>query len=252
MICSGWIDSCTVTGVAGSPPRFFRSATISATGTLMIFDRRRSSFRRAGHFFGRSAVQSCTAVAARFVTTVRPFRSSTGPRGASRGIERNWLFRAACRYCGPESTWSDQRRKNRIPKTAIATPPRIAILIASCGVSRNGSATPGVGGRNGREPLPFDEGRRRLLRPGRTPVLAKQLHLLEPTRRRAEEPAAERVDRQRQDQVEDQLEGEGVQEHPRRRRRVPEHVVEDERADRVEERDDRNGDERCVRAVAAG
>src|SRR5207248_3743739 len=84
-------------------------------------------------------------------------------------------------------------------------PPRIAIRNASWGVNRNGSATPGVGGRNGLEPEPFVEGRR--LRPVLgSVVLAKQPHLLEAGRRRAEEAAAERVDRQSQDQVEDQLE----------------------------------------------
>src|SRR6266576_2979794 len=103
---------------------------------------------------------------------------------------------------------------------------------------------------NVRGPEPFVGGRR--LRLGRTSVLAKQLHLLESGRRGAEEPATERIDRQRQDQVEDQLEGERVQQYSGSGRRFPEHVMEDERADRVEQRHDRDGDERCVRAVSAG
>src|SRR5436305_8371938 len=250
MACSLWTDSWTITGVAGSPPRFFSSPTISATGTLMIFERRCSSFSRAAPFLGRSAVQSPTAVAARLSTIVRPSRSSTGPRGASSGIERSWLFTAACRYCGPESTCSAQSLKKRTPKTAIAMPPRIAIRRAIWGVSRNGSATPGGGGMKVRGPEPFVEGRR--LRLARTPVLAKQLHLLEPARRRAEETPAERIDGQRQDQVEDQLERKRVQQHPRRRGGVAEHVVEDERADGVEQRHDRDREERRVRPVAAG
>src|SRR5439155_24927993 len=160
--------------------------------------RRRSSFSRAGHFLGRSAVQSSTAVAARLSTIARPSRSSTGPRWASSGIVRSWLFSAAFRYCGPERTCSAQSLKKRTPKTATAIPPRIAIRSASCGVSRNGSATPGVGGRNGFELEPFVEARR--LRLVRISVLAKQLHLPEPARRRAEEAAAERRGGRRKDQ----------------------------------------------------
>src|SRR5262249_54674741 len=170
---------------------------------------------------------------------------------ASSGIDRSWLFTAACRYCGPERTCSAQSRKKRTPKTAIAAPPRIAICSAICGVSRKGSATPGVDGRNVRGPAPFVGGRRRRLRAGRTSVLAKQLHLLEAGRRRAEEAAAKRVHRQRQDQVEDQLERKRVQKHPRGRGRVVEHVVEDQRADRVQQRHHCDGDERRVRTVAA-
>src|SRR5205823_14185372 len=118
---------------------------------------------------------------------------------------------------------------NRIPKTAIATAPRIAIRNANCGVSRNGSATRGSRGRKVRgSPAPVR---------ARTPVLAKQPHLLEAACGRAEEAAAERVDRQRKDQVEEELERQRVDEHALRRGGVAEHVVEDERADRVEDRD---------------
>src|SRR6476620_10851232 len=218
----------------------------------MTLESRRSSLRRAGHLFGRSAVQSWTAVAERLSTIVRPFRSSTGPRGASSGIDRSWLFRAAWRYCGPESTCSAQSLKKRIPKTAIAIPPRIASRRASWGVSRNGSATPAVGGRNGLEPEPLVEGRRRRLRPVRVSVLSKQLHLLEPARWRTEEASAERIHRHGQDQVEDQLERKRVHERTRRRGRVAEHVVQDERPERVEDRHHRDGDERRVTPVAAG
>src|SRR6476659_5676888 len=218
----------------------------------MTLESRRSSLTRAGHVFGRSAVQSWTAVAERLSTIVRPFRSSTGPRGASSGIERSWLFRAAWRYCGPESTCSAQSLKKRIPKKAIALPPRIAIRSASWGVSRNGSATPAVGGRKGLEPEPLVEGRRRRLRPVRVSVLAKQLHLLEPTRRRTEEAPAERVHRHGEDQVEDQLERKGVKKHARGGGRVPEHVVQDERPERVEDRHDGDGDAGRVTSVAAG
>ena len=79
---------------------------------------------------------------------IRPRRSRIGPRGASTRMRRSWFDCAAFRYSSPDSTWSDQRRKNRTTKTRSANAPRIATRSASCGVSRCGSRTRGSGGRN--------------------------------------------------------------------------------------------------------
>ncbi len=76
-----------------------------------------------------------------------------GPRGASTLIVRSWLFWAASRYRAPESTCSDQSRKKRTAKTAIATMPSTPTRSASPGVRRYGALTPGSGGRKRGEVL---------------------------------------------------------------------------------------------------
>src|SRR5919106_6100623 len=85
---------------------------------------------------------------ATFETTVRPCRSTIGPRGASTRTRRSWLFWAAFRYSSPESTCSDQRRRKRTANTISATAPRTPTRSARAGVSRCGSRTRGSGGRN--------------------------------------------------------------------------------------------------------
>src|SRR5207247_10926613 len=174
-------------------------------------------------------------------TTLRPFRSRIGPRNAGTRISRAWLFRAASRYVVPERTSSAHSRKKSAPKTASATAPTIAIRNASCGVRRYGSSTRGSGGRN-------------LLLPARCPALAKEAHLADPTGglTRREEPPAEAVDRQRQEDVEHDLLRQRVDEHEPRWRRLPEQVVEDERPDRRQRRDHGDRREWCVPAIAAG
>src|SRR5580765_7127072 len=122
-----------------------------------------------------------------------------------------------------------------MPRAASATAPRTAIRSAILGVKRYGAATRGSGGRK--------RGRR-----ARVPVLAKELHPLHalgPHGRREQAPD-EGVDRPRQEQVQrDRLE-QRVEEDDAGRRRVAEDEVEEERTERVEDRDHRDGDERRV------
>ena len=69
---------------------------------------------------------------------------------------------------------------------------------------------------------------------------------------RRQQPADERVDRQRQQQVQQRSPAAAPRRDDAGRRRVAEHEAEDERADRVEHRDDGDREQRRVRAVAPG
>src|SRR3954469_1062129 len=221
-------SSRTITGVTGSLPRALIPRSISLTGTFTIRDSRRSSCRRAAHVIGRSAGWSSTAVPGTLITSGRPLTSTIWPRGASTRIERIWLSSAACRYCGPESTSSAQSRKKSTPKASSATAPRIPIRSASCGVKRYGLSTRGSGGRKRSEPV------RRL----RVPELAKQPHLCRrlDRPREPERPARERVDRQRQQQVQQHLGRQRVEQRRLRRDVVAEQVVQHQRAKLDEDR----------------
>src|SRR5215216_6680433 len=140
-----------------------------------------------------SVEQRWTAWPAALPTRTAPLRSRIGPRGACSRTVRSWLFCAACRYCGPERIWSAQRRRKSTAKTPSRITPRIASRNATCGVSRYGSATRGSGGR---KRLDGERG-------SPVPALAKESHRGEPLEpvRAAEEPADERVDRQREQQI---------------------------------------------------
>src|SRR3954465_13563907 len=74
-------------------------------------------------------------------------RSRIGPRCASIGNERIWLFRAACSYFVPERIWSDQSRRKSTANTASAIAAMIITRAAMRGVKRYGSSTRGSGGR---------------------------------------------------------------------------------------------------------
>src|SRR4029077_1191983 len=145
--------------------------------------------RPAGHFFGMSAGHSSTRVPGTFSTSTCPLRSSTGPRGASSRSVRTRLSFATARYLSPARTCSAQRRKKRTAKTASARNARIATRNASCGVSRYASPTRGSPGRK---------------RPGRA-ALAKETHLADTVAKleRREDPADQRVHRQREHEVEE-------------------------------------------------
>src|SRR3954451_23518118 len=130
-------------------------------------------------------------------------------------------------------------RRNTAAKTSSTTPPSTATRRAICGVRRYGSSTPGVGGRNVR-PLPS--------------ALAKETHLprpLTPVERR-QELRHDPVDGRREDQVQRDRRDERLDEDAPRRDRVAEQEVQHEHSDGVEDRDDGDGHERRVRAVAAG
>ena len=138
-----------------------------------------------------------------FPTRMLPLRSRITPRGASTRTVRSRLFCAARRYCSPESTCSAQRRRKRMAKMPSATAPRIARRSASFGVRRYGSTTRGSGGRNAGEPLPR---------------LAKEPHLLRGPLGAAEHAPHERVDREREDQVQQHAGDERADEDRRPRR----------------------------------
>src|SRR5919201_949536 len=240
--CASRADSFTVTGVNGvlRPLRISRRSC--RYGSATIFATRRSSPMRVARSAGRSFGQISSAVPATFVTRTRPFRSRIGPRGACTGNVRSWLFSAARRYCDPDSTCNAHRRRKRTPNTASASIPRIAIRSVTRGASLNGSsATAGVARTSGR------------LRVGAW-TSDKEVHLLRALAavERAYHAADERVHGQRQNQVEEDLRRQAIDEDDARRRVLPEHEVQRERADRVGDRDDADGDERCVRPVAPG
>src|SRR4051794_24772638 len=228
-------------GVTGSPFRFSIALTIAVGSTWSTFASARSSARWAGHVFGRFAGHSWMDVPATLSTSTFPLRSRMRPRGASSRSRRTWLFCASCRYELPESTCSAHSRRNRIAKIARASAPRIAMRSAICGVSRYGSVTRGSGGRKRREP-------------SRWALLAKEPHLADAVGQlgRREEPAAERVDRHRQEEVERQLGRERVDEHRAGWRRLAEEEVQRQASERVQDRHDPDGQERRVRAVARG
>ena len=77
-----------------------------------------------------------TAVLATFVTSVRPMRSSTGPRCASIENVLIWLSSAACSYFEPERICSDHSRRKSTAKTTSAIAARIAMRSAIRGVKR--------------------------------------------------------------------------------------------------------------------
>src|SRR5579862_63534 len=195
-----------------------------------------SSLRWAGQLFGRSAGQSSTRVPGTLLTSVWPSRSRIGPRGASIISVRTRLSFACERYLLTARTWSAQRRRKSTAKIASATAPRTPTRSASCGVRRYGSSTRGSGGRN-----------------RRGGELAKQPYLVDAVGQlvRWEEPAHERVDRQREDQVQQQVRRQGREEHARRGR-VAEHEAQRERAERIQDRDDTDGEDRRMETVACG
>src|SRR5689334_18271518 len=153
------------------------------------------------------------------------------PRGASRRTVRIWLFSAAFSYFVPERICSDQRRRKRTEKTTSAIAARIATRSAIRGVNRYGSSIRGSGGRKRPPPVVG------LLANGVDPLDA--VAALE----RAQQDAGEAVEGPGQDQVEQDALEERRPEHGARGRGLAEHEVEGERAERVQERDHRDGDE---------
>src|SRR5436190_17330479 len=224
------------TGVIGSL-RCRRIVTpICDSGTSRTRASRWSSPTRCARSRGRSDSRTCTSVPARFVTRTCPNSSRIGPRGAWTRTVRSWLFCAARRYCEPDSTCRAQSRRKRTAKTASASIPSTPMRSARAGVRRYGSCARGSGGRNRRD---------------RT-RLAKELdlpHAVAPLAR-AEDAAHERVDREREQNVEEDRWQETVQQHLTCRRRVPEREVEHQRSDLVEDGDDGDREHGCVCAVA--
>src|SRR5215210_709018 len=183
------------------------------------------------------------AVPGTFFTSVFPFRSRIWPRGASMRTERTWLFIAAWRYCGPESTCSAQSRKKSTPKAASATAPRIPIRSASCGVKRYGPSTRGSGGRKRSGPV------------GRLPLLlAKEPDLRRAlrSRREREQPPRDRVHGEGEKQVQRDLRRERFEQHAPGRDRVAEQVVQEQRPDLYEDGRHGDRDEGRMAAVTAG
>src|SRR5712691_10860584 len=234
------MSSFTLTGVSGSFRYLRMSAAICDNGMFRTLANERSSWTRNAWCFGRSDGQICTAVPAVLVTSTRPKRSRIRPRCACTRTVRSWLFSAARRYCVPESTCNAHSRRKRAAKTANASTPRTPIRSASRGVSRYGSAARGSGGRKRR-----DRTRTRL---------AKQPHLSRAVRplRRRHHPADERVDGNGQQEVDHHSHGQRVDEDESRRRRLPEHEVQDERAELVQHGDHGDREQRRVCAVATG
>src|SRR5581483_1710822 len=161
--------------------------------------------------------QSSTRVPATFVTSTCPSRSRISPRGASMSSVRTRLSFACARYVSPDSTCSAQRRRKSTANTLSVRKARIATRNASCGVRRYGSETRGSPGRN--RPLPRS---------------AKETHLAHAVAEllRREQAARERINGQRQQQVEQQRArhaadgsagGSGLAEHELQRQ-LAEHV----------------------------
>src|SRR5919106_1383620 len=155
---------------------------------------------------------------ATFETTVRPCRSTIGPRGASTRTRRSWLFWAAFRYSSPERTWSDQRRRKRTANTMSATAPRTPTRSARPGVSRYGSRTRGSGGRNR-----SDGDRRSRYAPSDNDLdLRREL----PNDALVHDRADEQVDGEREHEVREQRRDENRHEREARDDVVAEHVME--------------------------
>src|SRR5215210_457113 len=174
--------------------------------------------------------------------SVLPERSRIVPRAASTRTVRTWFSCAACRYRSPASTSNAQSRRKSTAKTASASAPSTPTRIASCGVKRYGSATRGSGGRN------RCEGERRSGN-----ELAIEAHLRDAVGRRdaPEHGPAEREDRRRDEQVQRDAGQERLEERAPRRHLLAEQEVEPEPGIRDEDRDDHDGEQRRVRAVAA-
>src|SRR5437870_428847 len=156
------------------------------------------------------------------------------PRGASTRTVRSWLFSATRRYWCPARISSAHSRRKSAPKTTTAIVPRIATRSASCGVRRYGSAVRGSGGR-------------KLL-------LAKQPHLVRAVapRRRTQELFHEPVDGRREDEVERDRRHERVEQHAPHGDGIADEEVQQHLSDGVQNGDDGDRHERCVRAVASG
>src|SRR5712691_128061 len=229
------MSSLTFTGVRGSL-RCRRSVTpICRTGTWSRCARARSSCNRGPRAFGRSEGQICTAVPATLVTSTCPLRSMIGPRGACKRTSRRWLFCAARRSCSPFKICNDQRRRKSTANTATASIPRIPIRTASFGVRRYGSSTRGSGGRKRRD---------------RT-RLAKQAYLSGNPFARMQQSPGQRVDGNRQDQIQDDRRCQPA-EDATRRRRLAQDETEHDRGSLIQEGDDSDRQHGGVRPVAAG
>src|ERR671931_63167 len=130
------------------------------------------------------------------------------------------------------------RRRKSTVKTTTASVPRIARRSASRGVRRYGSSTRGSLGRN----------RSASGRLGKKPNLRHR-----GARPRLSHHAPhERVDRNGESQVEDHRRHERDQQHLASGGRLPEHEVEDQRAELVEHRDHRDRKQRRVCTLATG
>src|SRR4051794_30555126 len=231
--------SCfTVTGVNGSRrPRMTARAT-RMYGTSTRRASRCSSRIRVALSFGRSLGQTWIAVPATLETSTRPLRSRIGPRGACTRTVRSWLFWAARRYSVPFRTCSAQSRSSSTAKTVSVSIPRTPIRSAIRGVRRYGSAVRGSGGRN----------RRDLERSAKQPDLGGALGPLG----RRQDPPDRGVHRECDQEVEEDGRHERVDEHGAGRGVLPEHEVEHQRADREQDADDGDREQRRVAAVAAG